>query len=308
MQELDRFKLYLAELRGSKALKPVTRNARLQALKRLMKEVPDLEVEALRLLFAKLRDTHKPEYTNYLIVSLHHYGRFLETDKYNVFKLDQVEVGDKTTLTDSEIEDFLSLPSSVKWKLYFTILAYTGMRPGEAASLTTSQIDLGRNIFLVTGKSGFRPVPIPPSALHDITDYLKTLDGDYLFPGNRKCPVGRTSWKNEFDRRIKLLGIKRKGLSCHSLRHSLITRLLSEDVNLFKVKKLVGHKRTDTTERYTHLITKDLTKAMAKDPLTRGNLPLYDRMKMFRESVLKLLEEYAVSPEEETQLLKALVG
>ena len=37
--------------------------------------------------------------------------------------------------------------------------------------------------------------------------------------------------------------------------------MLEEDVNLFKVQKIVGHRKIETTAHYTHLTTKDIQTA-----------------------------------------------
>lgn len=305
MQELENFKLYLAERRGKKAVKVSTRAVRLHTLKRLMDEVSDLEVEPLRLLFTDFREIYSQSYVNQLIVTLHIYGEYKQTDKYKIFKLDKVDHAEKTTLSDSEIEAFLALFNQ-KWKLFFSILCFSGMRPGECASLSCQSVDLGRRVFMVTGKTGFRPVPIASSLLQPLTDYMKSLEGELLFAGRNGTTMSREAWKQQFDKGIKQLGIKRKGLTCHSLRHSFITRMLSEDVNIFKVKRIVGHKRTETTELYTHLVTKDLEKALLKDPLSRQSLGYYKRFKLFREGVTKLLEDFALTPQEEKEMLSSL--
>jgi hypothetical protein len=52
--------------------------------------------------------------------------------------------------------------------------------------------------------------------------------------------------------------------------------MLGEDVNIFKVQKIVGHRQISTTAGYTHLTTKDIINAIKKDPLARGGLPPED--------------------------------
>lgn len=307
MQDLEGFKLYLAGRRGRSATKPSTRAAYLQSLNRLLKESPSLDIEELTQCFNKLLEIgRKPSYINRLLVALQLYGKYLQTDKYKTFQYLDSDPPKKEIMSDEQIQEFLTIPGSPMWQLYFKILAFSGMRPGEVATLTTSSVDLGRNIFEPNGKTGFRPVPIAPALLHDVTEYIKTLDGDYLFPGKFSGTITREAWRLQFNKRIAILGIKRKGLTCHSLRHSFVTRWASEDINIFKIQRMVGHKRIETTEQYMHLVTKDLVLAMNKDPLARQSLAYIERFRLFREGFRKLLEQLAFTPEEEKKMIEML--
>jgi len=51
---------------------------------------------------------------------------------------------------------------------------------------------------------------------------------------------------------LKISGLKKKGYSAHSLRHSFATRLIEKNVNLFLVQRLLGHKSLDATKVYVH--------------------------------------------------------
>lgn len=93
------------------------------------------------------------------------------------------------------------------------------------------------------------------------------------------------NWHYNFHTRLKRLGIKRKNLTPYSLRHSLITRLLEEDVNLFKVQKLVGHHQIETTAHYTHLTTKDLQETIKKHPLIRKSTSPLEILKALINSI-----------------------
>jgi len=56
-----------------------------------------------------------------------------------------------------------------------------------------------------------------------------------------------------------------KKVSVHSLRHSFATRLLESGVDLRYIQEILGHKRSKTTEIYTHIIKANL--ANIKNPL-----------------------------------------
>jgi integrase len=160
-------------------------------------------------------------------------------------------------MSDEEIEAFLKLPPpfitridprsnktllyrfDVKawtvWTLFFKILAYSGMRSGEVAHLTIESVDFGRQVFILEDTKTNTPrfVPIAPALLEEISAYVKTLSGKYLFPSKKgsistrqKAPViDDTDWGYQFHKRLTLLGIKRKNLTL--TRGHLNTRSLS---------------------------------------------------------------------------------
>lgn len=198
----------------------------------------------------------------------------------------------KATMSDEEIDAFLSIsPQMVThrnpltggmstrainrkrhefWTVFFSIMAFTGMRPGEVAKLRVEDVDFGRSCFTVrdTKTNDDRIVPIPPNISKDLLAWTTARQKGYLFPSTRPNGiVGNVDWHYNFHTRIKRLGIVRHNLTPYSLRHSLITRLLEEDVNIFKVQKIVGHKDIKTTSVYTHLTTKDIQEAIRKHPL-----------------------------------------
>jgi len=182
-------------------------------------------------------------------------------------------------MSDTEIEEFLKLEPYKNqekkrfwmYTMFFKVMAYTAMRPGEVAHLTTDCVDFGRNIFLIEDTKINRPriVPIPPTIKEELESHIKSLPNSLLFPKKQspKKPINNVDWQYAFSCRIKRLGLKRKNLVPYSLRHSWATRMVEADVNIFKIKSILGHQNIKQTEHYYHTSTKALQDTIKQDPM-----------------------------------------
>ncbi len=282
-KELENFKLFLLH----EGLKSSTVVRKIQAISYLIKKLKIITPKkAESFLFSQYQKGRKGGYLNIVISALIYWGKFKNIRGFDRIKLFKSTPSLKATMSDEEIRAFLTLPPKRvfnigrhkkmytyfydpktydMWTVFFMILAYTGMRTGEVANLTVDSIDFVRNIFLVKESKTNQPryVPIAASLIEPVKKHIETLTQDKLFP-----KANKSNWLYHFKNRIERLNIKRENLTPYSLRHSFITRMLSEDINLFKVQKIVGHKKADTTAQYTHLTTKDIFRTIQKDPLS----------------------------------------
>lgn len=178
------------------------------------------------------------------------------------------------------VRDYGPIKGFHMWTVYFAVMMFTGARCGEVDRLTVSDIDFGRGVIQIDGRKTQSPRDIPmQSELHELLEsYIKLLDRDKLFTGTSAQERGR-----QFRLRLKQLGMKRKGLTPYSLRHSFATRMIEADnISLFDVKALMGHADIKTTEQYYHRSAKRLKKAISKDPLSEKT----------KCEQIKLLKEY----------------
>lgn len=289
---LEGFEFFLS----NKDFKSSTVGRHLENIKYISKRCDLSKDSTIRLLNDLRRNSAGASYSNTLVTTINHYRDFNGLERI-VLPYIRKRSAVKSIMSDDEIELFLKVPSPVRspnwdlWTKYFSILSFTGARPGEIAILKVQDVDFGRNVFsLVDTKTrDNRLVPIPYHLL-DMVKGLVSSSENYLFPGDTLPTFNRASWKHQFNTRIVRMGIKRPNLTCHSLRHSLITRLIEEDVNLTKVGKLVGHKAIQTTAGYTHLTTKDLQDTLQKDRLSRRSADPRSILRTLVERVVSLFD------------------
>jgi site-specific recombinase XerD len=68
--------------------------------------------------------------------------------------------------------------------------------------------------------------------------------------------MAKSSVQGAFRRAKYDAGIRKKGVSVHTLRHSYATHLLEAGVNLRIIQKNMGHTQLETTMIYLHLTQK----------------------------------------------------
>lgn len=303
--DIEGYRLFLIK----KGLRQSTVRLRVDCLMRLLRVSPVLSVPEIRAYILSLFDTgRKASYINLYIDTIRSWAKFSKQEELGAFEYFREGISLKATMSDEEIELFLALPPTrgglreaenyARWTMFFKILAFSGMRCGEVAHLAVDSVDFGRGIFVLEDTKTHEPryVPIAPNISEELKDYIKKLKTTCLFPSRRggmhrqNGVVDDVDWGYNFHTRLKRLNIKRKNLTPYSLRHSFITRLLEEDVNLFKVQKIVGHRRLETTARYTHLTTKDIQRAILKHPIIlKGADPLL-MFENIKKSIRGMLE------------------
>ena len=79
------------------------------------------------------------------------------------------------------------------------------------------------------------------------------------------------SWNHhdvEIKNRVKDI-IEEKGYSVHKLRHTAATLMYGTGkVDVRVLKDILGHEQLNTTQIYTHLVSKNLEEAMDNNPLS----------------------------------------
>ena len=123
----------------------------------------------------------------------------------------------------------------------------------------------GRLVIVLKGRKD-RYTILSDVAVKILHEYLKEYgESKYLFPSqDREKHLTTRSVEKIFLDACKKAGVK-KNATAHSLRHSFATHLLESGVDLRYIQELLGHKSSKTTEVYTHVSNKELSKI--KNPL-----------------------------------------
>jgi len=138
------------------------------------------------------------------------------------------------------------------------VCAYgAGLRVSEVCGLRTGDLDGERGILHVRHGKGDkdRITALTQTLLAQLRGYWRQMrpPGPWVFPGQtREGHIGRATLQKSYRDAAHKAGIREPG-TFHSLRHSTATHLLEAGVELRVIQVLLGHKRLETTTRYTRV-------------------------------------------------------
>jgi integrase len=168
---------------------------------------------------------------------------------------------------EEEARLFVALP--IQWHPLVLVALHTGLRRGELLGLRWEDVNFQQRFITArkTKAGDTRQVPMNDVALEALIKIPRRLDNEYVFPGIKSfhlinLPRG---WK----RYVK--NAQLEDFRWHDLRHTFASRLVMAGVDLYTVKKLLGHHDLTMTERYAHLAPHYLKRAV--DNLTLSPSP-----------------------------------
>jgi site-specific recombinase XerD len=157
----------------------------------------------------------------------------------------------------------------IRDKLIISMLYYTGIRRSELLSLNWDDLNLEKSFLTVrNGKGGkSRVIPLHPTLVKLIDDYLTLrlpLKCNALFIGEQGKRLTRTSFANLINMYMSISGLKKKGYTAHSFRHSFATHLVESGVDIFKLQRLLGHSSLDVTKIYINFDSSSMAEAVSR--------------------------------------------
>lgn len=164
--------------------------------------------------------------------------------------------------TEEEIQLLLVSVQNIKHRCILLTIYSAGLRISELVHLKISDIMTSQACIHIQDAKGKkdRYTLLSNQLLLSLRKYYKEYQPDYwLFEGASGGQYSKTSIQKIFKRALKASGIL-KPATVHTLRHSFATHLLERGVNLRYIQTLLGHSSSKTTEIYTHISNKDLSK------------------------------------------------
>lgn len=188
--------------------------------------------------------------------------------------LPRVRHAKRRYLSAAEVEALAS--AAGQWRPLVLLLAYTGLRWGEAAALRVADVDMLRrrvhvtqSVTLVEGRfvwsdpkdHELRWVPVPRSVAEVLGRHMAGLAReDLVFSGARRgnplrVKTARESWWDAAVVEARCPA----GLTPHELRHTAASLAISAGASVLGVQRMLGHaKASMTLDVYSDLFDDDL--------------------------------------------------
>lgn len=138
-------------------------------------------------------------------------------------------------------------------------LAYSsGLRVSEVVRLNLTDLDWVGESFPFGREKAKKDRHTLLSLAALVQQYKKSAKPSaWLFPGQYSgTQLHERSLQKVFTEALTRSGVKKK-VGIHVLRHSFATPLLENGTDLRFIQELLGHANPSTTERYTHVSTKN---------------------------------------------------
>jgi integrase len=160
------------------------------------------------------------------------------------------------------------------YSMLIHVLAYTGLRWGEAAALQVAEVDLmrrrihvsramaevrGRAVLGTPKDHEVRNVPVPAFLVDELAVHIAGRPADALVftaPGGGFLRNGNFR-RNFFDAAAVRAGVE--GITPHGLRHTAASLAIASGATVVLVQRMLGHSSpTVTLDVYAHLFSDDL--------------------------------------------------
>lgn len=156
-----------------------------------------------------------------------------------------------------EVDQLFKHTKNIKEKALLMTTYGAGLRVREVVHLQVSDIESSRNALRVNQGKGAKDrysVLFP-----EVRDFLRIYYTMYhpkswlFFSRNKETPLTIGAAQKIYYRAKERAGIK-KGRGIHTLRHCFATHLLERNVDVYTIKRLLGHGSIRTTYKYWHVI------------------------------------------------------
>ncbi|OLB34133.1 MAG: hypothetical protein AUG45_14025 [Ktedonobacter sp. 13_1_20CM_3_54_15] len=222
--------------------------------------------------YLKTERQAKPTSVNLALAAINHFHQFIGNDRPQVQR-ESLPAQAPRALKPEEQKNFLRAierTSSVRDRAIAQLLFYTAIRLGECAALNLDDVRVSARKGVVIIRSGkgdtYREIPLNTEVREALKVWFK--ERTRRFPQSPEPafflnPKGKRLSARSIDLIIRRIGVDAHlELSAHVLRHTCLTNLVRNGNDLVLVAEIAGHKRLETTRRYSLPSVEDGENAM----------------------------------------------
>lgn len=169
-------------------------------------------------------------------------------------------------LSGEEIEQLLAQPDitepkGCRDKAMLELLYATGIRASELINLNIQDLNLRSGVLYCRGSKGVRSIPVYPSAVVAVSDYIYRMRGLIIGPESGNALFvnlnGKRLTRQGFWKIVKGYATEAgivKEITPHTLRHSFAMHLLENGASVKDIQTMMGHADISSTQVYLQLL------------------------------------------------------
>ena len=203
----------------------------------------------------------KPASVNLALAAIDHFYRYLGAGRPDVRREELAQAAPRA-LSPEQLQRFMRAVErceSLRDRAIAVLLVNTGLRIGECAALDVDDIAVSARKGIVVVREGkgdaYREVPLNAEARAALDDWTAVRRGQLDGSAERALFISRKGARlstRAIDLVIRSLASDAElTLSAHTLRHTCLTRLVRGGADIVLVAELAGHRRLETTRRYS---------------------------------------------------------
>lgn len=169
-------------------------------------------------------------------------------------------------LSPAEVSRLIQAPRLLKHRALLSMTYGSGLRVSEVVRLQPRHIDRGRMMLFVESGKGHkdRYTILSKNSLRLLEDHWRASGPfDYFFFGREpRHPMSIGTAQSIYYQALKRSGVRHVG-GIHVLRHCFATFLMEQGVDIYTIKRWMGHRALVTTGRYMHVRQEHLSKVVS---------------------------------------------
>lgn len=176
-----------------------------------------------------------------------------------VKKLPQVLSGEEIELLLAQPD--ITEPKGCRDKAMLELLYATGIRASELINLNIKDLNLRSGVLYCRGSKGVRSIPVYPSAVVAVSDYIYRMRGLITGPDSGNALFvnlnGGRLTRQGFWKIVKGYATEAgitKEITPHTLRHSFALHLLENGASVKDIQTMMGHADISSTQVYVQLL------------------------------------------------------
>ena len=176
-----------------------------------------------------------------------------------VKKLPQVLSGEEIELLLAQPD--ITEPKGCRDKAMLELLYATGIRASELINLNIKDLNLRSGVLYCRGSKGVRSIPVYPSAVVAVSDYIYRMRGLITGPESGDARFvnlnGGRLTRQGFWKIVKGYATEAgitKEITPHTLRHSFALHLLENGASVKDIQTMMGHADISSTQVYVQLL------------------------------------------------------